>query len=143
MEIMLFFHPVIQILTNLLALYVLFLGIQRTRSLHLKKGGIFKWKMHVRLGLIVMAAWVGGLLGAVTIVYIYWRRFMITGMHGRVALIMLPFIVFGLFTGIYMDRIKKKRKLLPLVHGMSNCILLLLAQSQIITGWGIYINFIR
>jgi nitric oxide reductase large subunit len=84
-----------------------------------------------------------GLLGGAAVVYLYWRGFQITGIHARIAFFMLPFLLFGLFSGLYMNKIKKKRKLLPLIHGIGNLFLLTLAFVQIVTGWGVYMNFIR
>jgi len=51
------------------------------------------------------------------------------------ALVMLPLILFGLFSGLYMDRRKKKRTLLPLLHGINNMVVLALVGYQITTGW--------
>ena len=84
-----------------------------------------------------------GLLGGSAIVNFYWGGSRITGIHATIAFIILPFLFFGLFTGLYMNKNKKKRKLLPLVHGIANLFLLILAFAQIVTGWGVYVNFIR
>jgi hypothetical protein len=84
-----------------------------------------------------------GLLGGASVVYLYWRGFQITGLHARIAFFMLPFLLFGLFSGLYMNKIRKRRKLLPVMHATGNIILLALAFIQIFTGWGVYINFIR
>ena len=132
---MLFLHPVLQLSAILLALYVFFLGVQRFRSLHLKQKAKFNWKRHVLLGKITMLAWLAGMLGGAGMAYITWRGFLITGTHGKVALVMLPLILFGLFSGLYMNRKKKKRTLLPLVHGLNHMIVLALALYQIISGW--------
>ncbi len=48
---------------------------------------------------------------------------------------MLPLIVFGLVSGWYMDRNKRRRRALPLGHGLADTILLGLSLSQIYTGW--------
>ena len=58
-------------------------------------------------------------------------------------IIMLPFLFFGLFSGLYMNKIKKRRKLFPTMHAIGNIILLVLAFIQIVTGWRVYVNFIR
>jgi len=49
--------------------------------------------------------------------------------------VMLPLILFGLFSGLYMDHKKQKRKLLVLIHGLTNIIVLVLAFYQISSGW--------
>lgn len=132
---MLFLHPALQLSATLLAVYVFFLGVQRFRSLHLNRAAKFNWKRHVLLGTIVMPAWLAGMLGGAGMVYVTWHGFLITRGHGKVALGMLPLILFGLFSGLYMDRKKKKRRLFPLVHGLNNAVVLALALYQIFSGW--------
>lgn len=139
---MLSVHPVIQGSATLLALYVFFLGVQRFRFLHLYKGVAFKWKQHVFLGKIALGAWLVGVVGGMTMVYFYWYGFLMTGTHGKVALVMVPFIIFGLASGQYMNHNKKKRKVLPLIHALSNLVLLILALTQVVTGWWVYRVFV-
>ena len=139
---MLSVHPVIQSSAILLALYVFFLGVQRFRLLHLYKGVAFKWKLHVFLGEIALGAWLVGMVGGMTMVYFYWYGFLITGTHGKVALVMVPFIIFGLASGLFMNHNKKKRKVLPLIHGLSNLVLLILALTQVVSGWWVYRDFV-
>ncbi|MFC1813759.1 DUF4079 family protein [Thermodesulfobacteriota bacterium] len=131
---MLFIHPVIQCSATLLALYVLGIGVQRFRSLHLKQKVKFNWKRHVLLGQIALITMLTGMLGGAVMSYATWHGFLVTGTHGKVALVMLPLILFGLFSGLYMDRRKKKRTLLPLIHGLNNMIVLALALYQISSG---------
>lgn len=132
---MLFFHPLLQLSANLMAVYVFFLGVQRFRTLHLKQKEQFNWKRHVFLGKIALFAWMAGMLGGAGMVYITWHGFLITGSHGNVALVMLPLILFGLISGLYMNRKKKKRRLLPLAHGVNNLAILALALYQLFSGW--------
>ena len=139
---MLSVHPVIQGSAILLALYVFFLGIQRFRYLHLHHGVGFKWKRHVFLGEIALGAWLVGTVGGMAMVYFYWDGFLMTGTHGKVALLMVPFIIFGLASGLFMIHNKKKRKILPLVHGLSNFVLLILVLSQVVSGWRVYRVFV-
>ena len=54
------------------------------------------------LGEIALGALIAGMLGGIAIVYISWHGLFITGIHGKVALVMAPFIVFGLVSGLYM-----------------------------------------
>ena len=123
----LLFHPVIQVLATLLAGYVFWLGLQRFQSLHWHRRVSFKWKAHVKLGIISLGLWLAGLVGGLVMVRLWWHGFLITGTHGKQALIMLPLLLFGLFSGLYMDRRKKKRKVLPLLHGTNNLLLLILS----------------
>ncbi len=139
---MLFFHPLLQFSAIVLALYVLFIGINRFRSLHLKHKTMFKWKQHVLLGAIALTSWAAGMAGGMVLVYIYWQKILITGLHGKTALVMLPMILFGLLSGYIMNKTRKKRTVLPLAHGINNLILTLLALAQGITGWGVIKLFV-
>ncbi len=135
---MLSIHPIIMFVSTLLALYVFVLSIQRFRFLHLKQKAAFNWKRHVIFGEIVMITWLGGMLGGIAISYVTWHGFLITGTHGKVAMVMLPLILFGLFSGLYLNYRKDKRKLLPIIHGINNLVVLILALYQIISGWWVY-----
>ncbi|MEA1921568.1 MAG: DUF4079 domain-containing protein [Pseudomonadota bacterium] len=138
MTVVLLFHPMNQALATLLAGYVLWLGQKRFRSLHWQQKVAFKWKAHVKLGIITLGLWLAGLVGGMVMVRLWWHGFLITGAHGKQALLMLPLLLFGLFSGLYMDHRKKKRKLLPLLHGTNNLLLLILAFYQAYTGWWVY-----
>jgi len=96
----------------------------------------------VVLGEIALGLLLGGMIGGITMVYVYWHGFLITGTHGKVALLMAPFVIFGLASGLYMHRKKRERKLLPLVHGLNNLAVLILAVIQIVTGWWVYRAFV-
>ncbi len=139
---MLVVHPVIQSCAILLALYVFYLGAQRFRTLHLRQKAVFRWRRHVVLGEIALGLLLGGMIGGITMVYVYWHAFLITGTHGKVALAMATFVIFGLASGLYMHRKKRERKLLPLVHGLNNLAVLILAVIQIVTGWWVYRAFV-
>ena len=134
----LLFHPLIQVVATLLAIYVLGLGLQRFRSLHWHQRVAFKRKAHINFGFATLGLWLAGLFGGLIMVRIWWQGFLITGTHGQTALIMFPLLLFGLFSGLYMDRRKKKRKVLPLLHGLNNLLLLALALYQANTGWWVY-----
>ena len=90
------------------------------------------------MGKISLLVLLGGVIGGMTIVYLYWQVFLITGVHGTIAFVMTIFIIFGGMSGLYMDRNKKKRTALPLIHGLSNLVLLILALAQVVTGWRVY-----
>ncbi len=139
---MLIIHPIIQLCATLLACYVLFLGVQRFRMLHIKQKARFNWKRHVLLGIITMVTFLAGMIGGVSVAYLNWHGLLITGIHGKTALIIPPLLLFGLFSGLYMNRVKKKRKALPLIHGVVNLMLLLLALFQVYSGWWVYNTFV-
>ena len=139
---MLVIHPIIQLSAIVLTLYVFYLGVNRFRSLHLHRKTLFRWKRHVLLGKIVMLALLGGMIGGIAMMYLYRHGFLITGTHGKVALVMAIFIIFGSASGLYMNRNKKKRTALPMIHGLSNFILLIFALTQVVTGWRVYMMFV-
>lgn len=126
----------------MLALFVFYQGVQRFRFLHLNQKAAFGWKRHVVLGEIALGMWLAGTVGGATTVYVYWRGFFITGTHGKVALAMVPFIIFGLASGLYMNYKRRGRKVLPFIHGVSNLVALILACVQVATGWGVYRMFV-
>jgi len=139
---MLKIHPLIQLAATALALYVLFWGVQRFRFLHLKQKTKFPWRRHATWGKITMAAWLAGLVGGLVMTRLTWPGFLITGAHAWIGLSLGTLVVFGLITGIYMDRVKKTRKVLPLIHGLNNTLVVLLALIQIYTGWMVYNAFV-
>jgi CBS domain containing-hemolysin-like protein len=125
-----------------LTLYVFYLGVQRFRSVNLHQKTLFRWKRHVLLGKIAMSALLGGMMGGMTMAYLYFHGFLITGIHGKTALVMALFIIFGGASGLYMNHNKKKRTALPMIHGLNNFILLIFALTQVITGWRVYMQFV-
>jgi len=128
-------HPVLQTLAVFTSLYVLYLGFVRFRFAHLgHKGIVFQWKRHVAQGLVVMGVW-GGVMGiGLWAAWSNWTVPGITGTHFKVGLSMLPLIAFGLGSGLVMDRVKAKRRFLPLAHGAVNALLVVLALWQLCTG---------
>lgn len=94
------------------------------------------------LGEIALGVLLAGMAGGIIIVYSTWHGLFITGIHGMVALTMTPFIIFGFISGLYMNHAKKKRKILPLAHGLNNLIILIMSISQIISGWWVYRVFV-
>lgn len=139
---MLVIHPIIQLSAIVLTLYVFYLGVQRFRSLHLHQKTVFRWKRHVLLGKIALLALAGGMMGGMTMAYLYFHGLLITGIHGKTALVMAVFIIFGGASGLYMNHNKKKRTALPVIHGLNNFILLIFALTQVITGWRVYLQFV-
>ena len=135
-------HPMVESSGILIAIYVMTLGISRFRMVHLKQKTRFNWKRHVYFGMAAAAVWLMGIFGGLYMVKSSWHGMLITGMHGKTGLLMIPFIFFALGSGLYMDRRKKKRALLPLIHAICNVVMLLLALSQIYTGIGVYRSFV-
>lgn len=134
----LLFHPVWQGAFTLLTLYVLYLGYQRFRFNHLGQTAEFKWKRHVTLGLIAMGAMLAGLVGGYINARITWPGVLITGLHGYVGLAMIPFLILGAATGWFMDRRKKRRKALSLIHGLIGLLVIVMSLAQAYTGVQVY-----
>jgi len=139
---MLLIHPVLQFLSILAAAYALYLGIDRFRSLHLGRKAVFKWKRHVWVGAIALIQMLVGGLFAMMLVYLYWHSFLMTGLHAKTALVMMPLILFGLVSGYFMNRDKKRRPTLVLVHGINNLLVVILAVWQIKTGLRVYAMYV-
>jgi len=94
------------------------------------------------LGEIALGVLLAGMFGGMAMVYAYWHGLIITGIHGKVALGVMPFMIFGLVSGLYMNRKKKQRRILPLVHGLNNLFVLVMAVSQIVSGSWVYRAFV-
>ena len=139
---MLYIHPVLMALAILLYAYVLFLGVARFRFNHLKQRVMFLWKRHVRLGKWAVAGYVlGGFLGML----ITWKEWNFVGGMGwhyhNFLYVILPLCVLSFATGVYMDRKKAPRRILPLVHGLANLLLLLSGFCQVATGMPTILSF--
>jgi len=139
---MLIVHPLIQLLATLVAFYVLLLGVGRFRRLHLQQKAAFNWKLHVRLGTVVLLIWLVGLFWGLLMVKLYWHGLLITGDHGKRAFLIMPLILLGFTTGWYMNKRKKKRIILPLIHGSVNVLLLVVVAMHAFSGWQVYDAFV-
>ena len=133
-----YIHPILQATAFLFALYALYLGFQKFRLLHLNHKVTFNWKRHVILGQIALEEWIIGMIIGASLVRYSWYGWFITGLHAKIALTMLPLILFGLISGVYMNLKQTKRKVLPLVHGINNTIVLILAFCQFFIGWQVF-----
>lgn len=95
----------------------------------------FPWKTHVRLGRWAIALWLcGGLVGA-AVVRSEWGGFGVTDTHATIGYVFLLLALVGYGTGHVLDNVKKRRKVLPLVHGVVNALLVLAALVQVWTGY--------
>jgi hypothetical protein len=131
-------HPIVQLMAIGVTLYAFYLGVQRFRFLHLHHKAVFMWKRHVAFGEIALFAVLAGMVGGMAVVYVYWRRLFITGTHSTVALVMVPFIIFGIVSGVYMNRRREDRRILPVVHGLNNLVVMVLALTQVVSGFWFY-----
>ncbi len=130
-----YIHPVLMLLALALAISAAFSGFCRAQCLHLKKRLIFPWRRHVHFGLCAVVLWLlgtpGGLLGAKLIFSIAF----FSGAHVIVGLIIWFLALFGLISGLILDRVKKRRRLLPALHGINNLLLIVLTVAQAVSGF--------
>lgn len=128
-------HPVWQATSTLLAAYVLYLGWQRFLILHGGRKGAFLWKRHVAMGSAALAAWCLGAGFGILAARLEWGMFFLTGPHAWLGLLFVPLAVFGYCSGQTLDKNRTRRFWLPLLHGVNNLLLVILAFVQVWTGW--------
>lgn len=127
---MMWIHPAIQSLAMLIAIYVLYMGIQRFRFQHLKIKCAFNWKRHVLLGKVVHGLWLLGFGLGLLMAYLEWGSIDLTGGHYLVGVLMVPVILVALATGLILEKPKGKRTGMALVHGGCNVLLFCMACYQ-------------
>jgi hypothetical protein len=141
MTFLLSLHPVVQLVAILVAFYVAYLGIQRTKSLHFGKSSRFMRERHVALGTISLLTMLGGIAAG----FIMVNRYLLNpdmSMHVVVAMIILPLGVFGILSGFLLYLDPKQRKILPAAHGINNLVILVLALLQVVTGIMAYLKYV-
>ena len=134
-------HPVFMTLALFLSLWVAWQGINRVRISLFKHKVQFNWKGHVRYGIIVMSTWFFGMIAGGIMAKLIYGATGMTGDHRTIAMIMLPLILFGEGSGLYMKFKKAPRKILPIFHGVNNLVLVLLAFMQLYTGFNLVRGF--
>ena len=139
---MLWFHPVLMTVATLAGVYAAYLGMERFLSRHLGMRTQFLWKRHALFGQAAMLLWLLGFFGGLVMARWAWQMNFVTGDHYETAFAMLPLLVAGGASGIYMDRRKAPRTVLPLLHGACNLILVIMALYQFSTGWDVIRNFV-
>lgn len=127
-------HPIFQTLALPFAICALLLGWARFAAVHLARPGQFQWTRHVTLGSVALSIWLAGFFAGAGIAWLEWRAVFVTGLHARLGLCMVPFLAFGLVSGLAMHRKKKARRWLPLAHGLNNALLIPAAFVQLATG---------
>lgn len=134
---LLWIHPIVQSLTAVLALYVLWLGLARFASRHLGKQSVFRWDRHVRFGKLVAAVWALGGLGGLTMTYITYGKIFTESLHFRIGIAILLLLLVTWLTGTRMDRRRGQSNILPVIHLANIALLLILIVVQFVTGIGI------
>ena len=139
---LLFVHPLVQMIAIVLVGYTFVLGLQRFRSKHLRQPVSFAWQRHVWLGSTALLTLTGGVAAGLLIVFLFWHRLLLTGLHGRSAIVLLPFLLFGLISGWRLHTVKRKRTVLPIIHGINNTVVLGLCLLQIASGIAVLRKFV-
>ncbi|CCH49128.1 DUF4079 family protein [Pseudodesulfovibrio piezophilus] len=123
-------HPAIQSIAMILAVYVLFMGLQRFRFQHLKVKSAFNWKRHVLLGKVVHGIWLIGCALGLFMAWYAWGSIDLTEGHFLVGVLMVPMILIALVSGLVLEKPKGKRAGLALLHGVCNLLLFCMACYQ-------------
>jgi hypothetical protein len=140
---MLWVHPIWQVTTIFLGLYVFHLGWERFAATSLGRVRPFLWKRHVALGKAAIYMWIYGALVGASAAWVNWHTSGITGIHFRLGITIVALAIFGYWSGLHMDNHKKKRKILPIMHGAGNLLLLLCALVSIGTGARVILQIIK
>ena len=139
---MLLIHPTIQAIAILLASFAFLTGLQRFRAFHLKQKVIFPWKRHVLIGRIALALLLFGLILGFAMVRLHWGHNLMTFGHGKMALVIIPFILYGILSGHALSRKGHHQAALRILHGLNNTLLLILLFIQARFGIEVYRLFV-
>lgn len=139
-QMLLWAHPVMQVIAVVLGLYALWQGMLRVAMQRGKKV-IFPWKKHVRWGGAALILWTLGAFGFY-ITHTVFGSAHITGLHAELAWVVIALSIFGLGTGYVMNTHKKRRKWLPVIHGVSNTVLVALVLVECWTGYQLAQDFL-
>lgn len=141
MTLILSLHPVGQIIAILFACYAAYLGLQRTKSLHFNKTTRFLRERHVITGAIALFSMLGGIAAGSIMV----ERYLLSPdmiLHETIAMIILVLGLFGIISGFILYLKPQKRRILPVIHGINNLVILLLASAQVVTGIMAYMRYV-
>lgn len=132
-ETLLWLHPVMQTLAALIGMWAMWQGWKR---IQMQRGVkvIFPWKQHVRWGAVALVLWTLGALGFY-VTHDLFGSTHITGLHAQLAWPIIGLSILGLITGYIMDKYKRKRVYLPIIHGIGNVLLIVLIVAELITGF--------
>lgn len=139
--VLIWLHPLMQGLAVMLGIRAMWQGSMRARMLYWHQRILFAWKQHVRLGTWALLLWSLGALGFY-VTHDLFGATHVTGIHAEIFWPVLGLSVFGLASGLYMDRYKRKRFWLPLVHGLANVVLLILVFVECWTGMELLEQFL-
>lgn len=140
---MLLIHPLWQVTTIFLGMYVFYLGWKRFAATAFGRTRPFQWKRHVALGKAAIYMWIYGTLVGISAAWVNWHSFGVTGAHFKLGILIVVLAIFGYWTGIHMDNHKKQRKVMPIIHGAGNLLLLLCTILTIGTGTKVMLQLIK
>lgn len=138
--IVLAIHPLVQAGAIVLAFYAAYLGYKRTRTLHFGAPAAFDKDRHVLAGSLALIVLLAGMAGGAIMVARYLAKPVMESLHGKGAMLALPFLLFGIISGFYMYFYPKKRTVFPALHGLNNLVFLILTVVQFSTGITLYLN---
>jgi hypothetical protein len=114
------------------------MGLKRIRSFHFKQQVAFPWKRHVLFGRITFSLLLTGMVVGLTMVRLFWDNNFMTLGHGKMAMVTLPFILFGFFSGELLNRKVSQQAVLRILHGGNNVVVLILLLNQARLGIEVY-----
>jgi len=81
-------------------------------------------------GAVCLIAWPAGFPGGMLVVCRAWGVMLQSGPHAGFVIFMVSLILFGLISGLDINSRKKKRTVLPLLYGINNLVVPVLAFNQ-------------
>ncbi len=130
-----YLHPAWQVFFTLLGLYVAWLGLQRTRSLHWGQKAAFARRRHILLGKTVLVGLILGAVGGAILARWMWLGWLITGPHAWLGMAVVVLALLGLGLGLYLERhAGGGAKGLALAHGIVNLLVITLCLVQFYVG---------
>lgn len=131
----LFVHPVMQLLALGLGLAALAQAWPRVMTLHMGRKRVFRRARHVLLGELCLGGFILGAAGGALAARLARGAWLASGGHAWVGVLLAALALFGLLSGLHLARAKPRpRRLLPLVHGLNNLLVLALALWQVPSG---------
>ena len=121
-EILLWVHPLMQVCAAVLGVWAMWQGLKRVAML------------------LALVLWILGAIGFYVTLDLFGSTH-ITGLHAELAWPIIGLAILGLITGYIMNRYKKKRKILPLIHGAINVLLIILVAVECYTGVQVWKDF--
>jgi hypothetical protein len=140
---MLYAHPILQVAAFLLGLHALLLAWPRVASLHLGLGRRFNRRRHTVMGAASLILLLLGLVGGALMGRLYLHAWLSSGVHAWGALLILPLALWGLGSGLWLANRPRPRRLLPLLHGLGNLLVLALALLQAHSGQNLLETLLR